>query len=86
MSVEYPASMPMGCFDCVLVDMNPENPCQDQGCKSVAHSCQSNSSANYLPVSAVAESALIEQIGNPGRSDALAPQDLTDPIYRPPIS
>jgi len=86
MSLDNPAPVPMDCLDCGMVGMNHDNACQDQNCTSIYHSCQAHSGANFLPVAAVFESASTRQMGNPDRSDAASLQDMTDPIYRPPIA
>lgn len=86
MSVDNPAPMPPDCLDCGPVGMHHDNACKDQGCASISQSCQSHSGANYLPVAAVFESASTRHMENPDRSDAAILQDMTDPIYRPPIA
>ena len=86
MSVEHSAVMPMNCLDYDPVEMKLDNPCEDQDCNSIAQSCGSHTSANYLPPPPLVEHVPEVQFNCLSRYDSDCRQGVTDQIYRPPIA
>ncbi len=85
MDVEHSTSGHMHELDCDPVG-SMKDVCADTDCRSITHSCSSQAGASYLPAS-----SLIEDIPGAKTSDRILNdpeyrQNITDPIYRPPIT
>ena len=86
MSAGHSTTAPMDCLDCGQLDMNHGNPCHDQGCTSITQSCQSPAGTTCLPATTAFQIAPLGQSSILDRSDSFRLQDITDSIYRPPIT
>ena len=86
MSHEHAPAAPLDCVDCDPAGSHHDKSCQERSCASITQHCQANSGLGCLPVVTAFPDASPRQTGNPGRTDALEPQDITESIYRPPIT
>ncbi len=83
---EHSASAPMHGFDCDPAEVDLDDTCADTDCNPVTHSCGFNAGANYLPASSLAENIPIAQKVDLNLNEPDYRQNITDPIYRPPIA
>ena len=85
-SADHSASAPMHGLDCDPAGTGADHGCADTDCDSITHSCSSQPGASFLPVSSLAEDIPIARKNALNLSDPDYRQNLTDPIYRPPIA
>ena len=78
--------MPMDCIDCDPGEFVHDGACENQDCSTIVQSCGSLTGASYLPVSSLVETSPITRVINPGRNHSGYRQNLTEPLYRPPIA
>lgn len=85
-SAEHPESMLMHCVDCDLAEVTHDASCKNLDCSTIVQSCGLSTGAGYLPVSSLAEIIPSTHVINPGRNRSEYRQNVTEPIYRPPIA